>query len=94
MSIFAKKKPGRWICAQAALPNIQRQRVDAGDQFGTQGLVDGAVAVDAGHGSEGSGADQDIEMRLAAVTPTAVASMAFAIIDDFQPGWRKSSGQA
>jgi hypothetical protein len=77
-----------------ALTDIQRQCVDAGNQIGTQGFVDGAVAVDAGHWHEDGGADDDIEMRLAAFAPAAVAAMGFAVIDDFQPIRGKSSRQA
>jgi DnaJ domain len=68
--------------------------MDAGDQVCAQGFVNGAVAVDAGHGCKSGRADGHVEMRLTAITPAAMATMAFAIIDNFEAGGRKGRGQA
>ena len=87
---FCEKEAG----TNGVLADIQRKGVDAANQFWPKCAVNGAVAVDAGHGAKGGGADQDVEMSLAAVTPAAMATVRLAIVNNFQPGWRKSGGQA
>ena len=75
------------------LADVQCECMNAGNQVWAQCAVYGAVAVDAGHGGKIGRADQHVEMRLAALTPAAVAPVAFAIINDFKPGRGKMGGQ-
>ena len=73
--------------------DIQSKGVNAGNKAWPKSAVNGAVAVDARHGGKGGGTDGHVEMRLTAVAPTAMAAVAFTIIDNFKPCWGERGGQ-
>lgn len=67
--------------------------MDARDEVGAQGGVDGAVALDAAHGRKGGGAQDDVEMSLSGAIIACVACVAVAVIDHLQPIRGESIGQ-
>ena len=68
--------------------------MDTRDQIGPQCLVECTVPVDAGQRRKAGRTDQHVEMRLAALAPAAMATVAFTIIDDFKPGRGETGGEA
>lgn len=58
--------------------------MNTSDQIRPQRGMDSTMAGNSAHWAEGLGADQDIEMRLSPVAPTAMATVAFAVIFDPQ----------
>ena len=66
--------------------NIQRQRMNAPDQIVAQSGMNRAVPFHPAHLLESRRTDQHLEMAFAPLTVPGMTAMAFAIVDDFQPG--------
>jgi hypothetical protein len=59
--------------------------VNAGHDV-AEAVMDETMLCDPGHAGETGRGHADAKMRLPTVTPTGVASMLFAFVDDLQPG--------
>lgn len=61
--------------------------MEAAVEFGFQGVHDEALAGNPALALEGCRYHLNVEMGFAALTPSAVSAMAFAIVDHFEEGW-------
>ncbi len=74
--------------------HIQRQRVDPAHQIGPKCRMHRPVPRNPGHRAKSRCPDHHIEMRLPALAPAAMASVAFAVIHDFQRVRLEGGGQS
>jgi hypothetical protein len=84
---------GEEVARTPALPHIQRNRMHPGVEV-PQSLMHRPVAGDAGHGLEGLGADQDVEMAGPRAVIPGMARVAVAFVGHLQPVGRKGGAKA